>query len=344
MRCAFERAANALPNATVERNLRFADHPVRFRVVGTTLGSALREPFGHLQAGDGAVESPALTIEVWDAAETGVPGPPAMPVDDGWLTWPLDDGVLSASPDGMFVRFQGPRSATWLDLTTGSLVGWRADGRDLTLSERAKPLSHFLHRWYASRGVQLVHAGLVELHGRGVLVGGPRGAGKSTTALACLAGGFRYLADDHCGLQSDPEGGFTGHSLFDCARVQPEHLPRFAAEIRDAVRHDGTAADKALLFLAARFPDRIQPKARIHAVVLPRVVGGHCQVRPASAAQALLRLAPSSLLMVLGPGAGGLERLSELAQHVPAFWLDLGDDLDAVPGLVSAVLQSVSAT
>lgn len=50
----------------------------------------------------------------------------------------------------------------------------------------------------ASRAQRLVplHAACVGLHGRGVLLMGPTGAGKTTVALHCLLNGFDFLSED----------------------------------------------------------------------------------------------------------------------------------------------------
>jgi hypothetical protein len=46
------------------------------------------------------------------------------------------------------------------------------------------------------RGLEVFHAGAVELDGRAIAVTGPSGAGKSTLAAAWLAAGARLVADD----------------------------------------------------------------------------------------------------------------------------------------------------
>ena len=45
-------------------------------------------------------------------------------------------------------------------------------------------------------GVLDVHAGIVSRGGRGVLIVGGRGRGKSTTSIDGLYGGLDYLGDD----------------------------------------------------------------------------------------------------------------------------------------------------
>jgi hypothetical protein len=87
-------------------------------------------------------------------------------------------------------------------------------------------------------------------------------------------------------------------------------------------------------------PGRLGAAADVAALALPRVVGsGRTEVRRASAAEALLRLAPSAIFE-LSPRAGRaeVERLADLASGVPAHRLDLGADLSEVPERILEIL------
>src|SRR6185369_13029821 len=50
---------------------------------------------------------------------------------------------------------------------------------------RAHPGAFALSAWLAGQGLQVMHAAAVAFGGRGVLLVGPGGAGKTTSALAC---------------------------------------------------------------------------------------------------------------------------------------------------------------
>jgi HPr kinase/phosphorylase len=54
-------------------------------------------------------------------------------------------------------------------------------------------------------GAQLLHAGCVELDGRGALLMGPSGSGKSALALSLMAFGCRLVSDDRTWISA--EGG-----------------------------------------------------------------------------------------------------------------------------------------
>lgn len=65
----------------------------------------------------------------------------------------------------------------------------------------------------ATRHATPIHAGCVELNGRGVLLCGDSGAGKSTLSYACARSGWTYLSDDASYLlNGGKERTITGNS------------------------------------------------------------------------------------------------------------------------------------
>lgn len=66
------------------------------------------------------------------------------------------------------------------------------------------PLGTAISSWAVNNGLFPAHAAAVEINGRGVLLVGESGAGKSTTALACTLAGSGLIGDDLCLI--DPVG------------------------------------------------------------------------------------------------------------------------------------------
>jgi hypothetical protein len=63
------------------------------------------------------------------------------------------------------------------------------------------------------------------------------------------------------------------------------------------------------------------------------------RVEPASAADCMAALAPSSLLVLPGAREAAFARLAALSRGAPAHRLLLGPDVDAVPGVVARFLR-----
>ena len=293
MESVFARAWERHPELRRERWFTFADLPIRIRIVGDGLAQDIFRAFSHLERPE-AGEDPALTIGLWDEGETGV-GLEGVAVWDDLN----EQGETYASEDGVVVVTARPQTRTGLDRIGRRLYGWIADHRRLTQYELGRPLHSELMLWHKDRDVQAIHAGLVARDGDGILFGGPGGAGKSTTALTCLKAGFEYMADDYVALKAMPDGSYEGHSLFCSTHLEPNHLERFPYLRPHAIPGRLPREDKSLVMLSEVLPAGLSQKARIRAVALPKVVDApRPSIRPASTIEALLRLAPSSLILL----------------------------------------------
>lgn len=347
MKAAFAEAANITgPDRFRESHYRFAGQSVRARIVGCELAEHFARPFAHLETSEIPPSSPRLTIDLWDEEATGIPCPLALAHDDIGAKWVVGDGVFTASPDGRFVGYQLRQSMAWLDRKARHVIGWTASGKKLSLYERGKPLHLLLSVWYHDQDMQVIHAGLVSRNGQGVLFPGMGGSGKSTSALACLSGGFDYLGDDYIGLQTLANGSFMGHSLYNSTWLEPDHMAHFPLLPPHAIHGRHPGEDKCLVLLSDLFPKRFIPSTRIRALALPRIVETYAtRFRPASKADALLQLAPSSLLALAPqPGAHGFQALAHLVRTVPSYWLELGRDLTEIPYRVQDLLAEATRT
>jgi hypothetical protein len=306
------------------------------RVVGTALAEALLRPFRHL-LGPPSGEPPQLVVELWDEAETGV----SCDLADPRLV-PTGQTTTVASHDGRWVVYLHGQTLTCLDRRARHLVGWIRDTASLGLYELGRPLHAPLLLWHRDRGIHAVHAGLVSEDGRGVLFAGEGGSGKTTSALACLFAGFQYLSDDYVGLERRGDGTYVGHSLYASSHLEPGHLRRFPELVPHAIRGHLPHEDKSLVLLSDLFPDRFARSTPIDLLLLPRVTGGPEPIaRPATKGQALLRLAPSSLLMLPHATGAAFGRLADLVDRVPRYWLELGGDVHAIPPRVRELLARI---
>lgn len=344
MRAAFQRVTTSHPDTLRESSYAFADQLVRVRIVGRRLADEFCRPFAHLDRKETHSAVPYLTIDLCDEEEAGVTRPKESTSNDLETTWSIADGLRAIPPDGRFVCYEFRGSVTWLDRAAQHMIGWTASSQHLTLYERGKPLLPLLAVWYHDRGVQLIHGGLVSRNGHGVLFPGMGGAGKSTSAVACLNAGFDYLGDDYIGVQARKDGAFVGHSLYNSTWLERYHMARFPLLPPHAIHGSHAWEDKSLVLLSQVFPNRLARCAPIRALALPRVSNGSgTRFRPASKAEVLLALIPNSLFTPIPrPGPHGFQRLAQLVDAVPRYWLELGRDLTQIPRRVEELLAEVT--
>lgn len=353
-RAAFERAlANASPrpdrrgllrpredsaNGLHERHYRLSGRVTRVRVVGDELARLLHLPFAHLEVD--AAPSPALAIDLWDPAATGVETPAGSieAID------PAMRPAVAVTSDGRLVGHRLTNTLTWLDRRASTITGSVDPSRGLTLFETGRPLYFPLMLWLRDRRVQFVHAGLVARGGDGLVLCGQGGSGKSTTTLLCLAAGFDFLGDDYVGLEPR-DGGFVGHSLFCSTYLDPAGLRRFPDLDAHAVHGTTAEEDKSVVLVSRVWPERLAASARIRAVLLPEVSGEPVtRIEKASRGYALRRAAPSSILQLLAPEPSSLARISALVESTPCYRVALGRDRERIPVLLGELLTSLAAS
>ncbi|HUP01075.1 MAG TPA: hypothetical protein VM737_06090 [Gemmatimonadota bacterium] len=344
VRAGFGAALLARPDEAVEASYVLGGAPVRFRVVGSRLAEEIERVLAHLALGGQAAEGdfragPALTIDFWDAEAAGVPAP-LRPVPEGLGPY----GLTQATADGRYVADIRGGTIAVLDRSNGRIAGGTVSVHDMYLDERARPFHRLLSLWIRTRGVQYMHSALVAAEDEGILLTGAGGSGKSTTSLLCLQDGFDFLGDDFIGLERRRAGGFVGHSLYGSTVVGLSALEDFPQFTSRAVPPNAPGEEKWLIYLNDIYPERMRREVEIRALAVAKVVGRErTEVRPVSRKEAMLGLAPSSLMLMTGAGTSSFEVLCDLAAAIPCYRLELGRDMHDIPGVVAELLDGVPA-
>lgn len=331
---AFADAYNAACAAvgSISRSYRIAGYTVRLCFAGGALEPLLTPALAHLASVDAA--PPDLTLHLWDGASTGSAPPRPWTAADidlrGELPTFSNEQILTAiQPDVNAVSI--------LDQRHSCGFYWIDSPASLRAYERAAPLKVLLHWWLRARGRTLIHAGAVGTADGAVLLVGKTGAGKSTTTLACLDAGLRYLADDRCLLTLAPTPQVA--CIYNSAKLHLAQMERFPALLAGVNNQHETATEKALIYLQAVAPERIAPALPIRALLLAKITGTTATSLAPVSRMALLRDFVSSTL-VYQPGATHAEvhSMTELVRQVPCYQINLGSDLS---GIAPVVVQAI---
>lgn len=312
-----------------EHWLDLAGRAVRLLLVGQT--SELLRPFTHLLRAPTDVAD--LTLCAWDTATTGIP--PSWTVTD-WDRRRFDEeaGVSLAARGYLadvgawtlaHALYSKDRARAWYCLPTVASLR----------HQRCSPFHIPLSWWAADAGLQLVHAAAVGGPGGGVMLTGAGGAGKSTTALACVANGLGYAADDYCLARIDEP---TVYGVFGTGKVFPHEAWRVPA-LGEQVARDGD--DKAELYINERYPAQMVKAMPLVATFVPKVVPGRTStaIEKISARECLLALAPSTMFQLPHSGARALAKMTKLVQARPTFRLLLGPDTSEVAATIARFLE-----
>ena len=332
----FERAARDAGGA-VDLQLRIAARPVCIRFAGQTAAEALQPAFAHLEAAE--AEPPALTLHVWDSATAGA-GRPAFAPPRGAEAAATGVGASYFYEGPGFRAMHQPASDTLSVLTAEADTGWfwTPDATALPYWDYTAPFRHLLSWWLDAHGVRHVHGGAVGTPDGGVLLVGPGGSGKSTTALSTLLDErLRYAGDDYVAVGSRRAPAV--HSLYCSGKVHPEdlhRLPHLEPALADGARPD----EKAVFYVEQAFPGRSIAGFPLRAIVVPRVTDRRvARALPGTRAEALAALAPSTIFQLHPPARDALAWMAGLVRRVPTFVLELGSDVETIPAALLRILE-----
>jgi len=225
----------------------------------------------HPPAAEAAAGAPC------QVANRSVDGAPVVTVarGGGWYRLRYADGVeFSVDDAGAHVGCTWPGALTLEDAAT-YLLG---------------PVCGLVLRL---RGVTCLHASAVEVDGRAVLLCGPAGAGKSTTAAAFALRGHRVLGDDVAALDATP-AGVAVRAAYPHLRLWPDAVRGLFGE-RAELPPLTPNWDKRMLDLAER-------DALFHPAPLPVAAVYRLAGREEAGAPRLEALAPAEALLTLVSG------------------------------------------
>jgi hypothetical protein len=334
----FERARAAAGCET--RTLALGGKVVRAAFAGPALVGRVWPALAHLAVD---AERADLCVHLWDGESTGVGMVPSP-----WQPPVLGPGghLPAAEEVGLSVYCRVETGmVTMLDAAAGIAFQWVPSVRALSRHDAAAPLRQILSAWFAGEARCLAHGAAVGLGGRGVLLGGRGGSGKSTTALVCLEAGFDYAGDDYVLVDCDAEGARV-HGIYATGKVAASGLARVPGLSR---AFDAPAAapelpdsepEKALAYLDGHAGGRLSRGFPLVALLLPQVAARtDTRLARVPSGAGLRGLAPSTVFQHGGGGGAILSTLARLAQRLPCYRLELGSDVAQIPRVIGDLIE-----
>jgi predicted ATPase len=195
-----------------------------------------------------------------------------------------------------------------------------------------------LHELAKRAALDALHAACVADAGRGLLVAGPSGAGKTTLAIALARRGLTFLGDDIVFLSGDANG--TVHALPDLVDVTDETAAMFS-ELRGIV---GRPFPQLREKHAVRLEDHLAVErgleCRATALAVCSVgTGEGTEVEPIAAPEALIELAPNVMLTDPAASQAHFGALAGLVRTVPCYRVRTGGDLVRAADALAALLH-----
>jgi hypothetical protein len=328
----FEAAFRAVGGSR-ERRYAICGKPCSIRPAGHYLDALLTPALSHLECGEEerGRDNPRaqdLTILAWDSVSTGTP------FNHPWTGRPrrMSREFLYHRRDGIRILYNsGRETLSFFDATRRIAGYWINSADHLYFSDCASPFWTVFQWWMRETGGWLIHAAAVGREdGRGVLIPGGKGVGKSTVTALCLKHGLQIVGDDYVILTRDPV--WRAENLYNSLKLTTDAMTRMP-DLADLVRRIGRQSpDKVVLYMDPTRRKDMIPGLEILGILIPRITGRNkTTLLPASAAEAMRSLAPSTLYVQAGEQNAAFKVLADFVRSLPCQIMELGGDLSSTP-------------
>jgi hypothetical protein len=189
------------------------------------------------------------------------------------------------------------------------------------------------------QGIYAIHAAALEKAGRGLLISGASGRGKTTSCIALLRDGYRCLSDDHPLLRVNGAGPEL--LSFPVKIDVTEKSIDFFPELRAARENLCWGIRKRHFFAEEFYPDATADTCEPAVILFPQVIEEpNSRLEPLSKSRALEELLREGNLPVDREVARRLFfALSRLVETTACYRLLFGEDVLALPQLVDSVME-----
>jgi hypothetical protein len=285
-------------------------------------------------------QHPELCFEyVWGPASArhsarrpAASGRPVYDTDLGEVLYYAHDDVLWATThDGARVRCDCSAGAVSIVLgsRTRSNAGWLGSRPFLTL-----PLVELMKR----RGLFCVHAAGLVAGKRAVVIAGPSGSGKTTLTIALVRAGFGFLSDDMIFVRRQESGVelLSFPDELDVTRATARLFPELRG-LGDRPVEPGWS--KHRVRVEEVFDVELVHEAPPGLLIVPgREPGRASELSALDPDQALVELAPNVLLTEPAAARRHIDALAELVRASECYRLRVGDELEAIPQLLTEAI------
>jgi len=310
---------------------------VTISMPGVKLTAATRSPTYRRALQTALIDNPAYAGMKQDSVLTVVADRRTYPDAPQWAP-DADITAIAVAGDksGMFFAHQGDFNQ-WQFFDPKALLGVQLMPHSDSYPhwEDSFPLLQFLHWVTMMQGRRIVHAASLGLDGRGVLIAGSSGAGKSGTTLAGVLNGLQSIGDDYV-LVEPREDGVFAYPLTRIMKQDVRGLVRNGAETDRRFRGPNWQG-KHEAYLSDLMGEEIPVSFELRAILLPRV-SGETRILPARGVDAMTAMLPSNVVQLFGGRKYAVSFLSDLVRRLPVYRLELGANPREIAAVISELL------
>jgi hypothetical protein len=226
-----------------------------------------------------------------------------------------------------------------IDDARGCGAGYLVHPEAMHLDVRISFLHFAVTELLKLRGLYTLHATALEKEGRGVLIPGTSGRGKTTSCIALLRDGYRLLSDDHP-LVRERDGELEILS-FPVKIDVTDGTINFFPELLDAKERLHPGVRKRFFYTEDLYPGRTANHCEPCVILCPQVVDWpSSHLEPISRSRVLEELLREGMLVFdRDVAARQFQTFSRLVAQTECYRLFFGEDVLDLPRLIDPLLQ-----
>ena len=301
-----------------ERRFRLPKLDLDVRMAGPELAALCEQRL--VQREDDEEVAKHATVHALDATLDGWDAPAGWDTGTGFSSREFDRVLDEAGFRG-FYHHDAP---SWQFFSPATRTGVHVLPSRMGIPpwELGSPMRLFMHWAYAGQGLRLTHAATLGIGGKGALMVGASGSGKSGTTLAGLLNGLQSAGDDYVLLEQEAE--VIAHAVFRVFKQDDDGLRRVGLRLENSkLNWHGKHEFDAMALMPGAFARRLEIKA----IFLPHIARlEKTEIEPISAKHAALALAPSAVFQLPGDTNDALHIFATLTRRLPAYRVSLSED------------------
>ncbi|MDP3385816.1 MAG: hypothetical protein Q8S24_01175 [Eubacteriales bacterium] len=320
----------------IGRMIRIKDKFIQVLFQSEKDANRIMSPFRHLETDSDMIGESSLRIYVFQNIEPGND----FPVWESLNRWASEGEKLQMyNRETRHILYNDESKVlTAIDTQSAEAYYYMPCLDSMPYYEKAAPMRMIFHHWAQSNGMLLIHGACIGLGGKGLLLAGKGGTGKSTTAISAALAGFDFLGDDY--LLADPTDR-TIHSLYGSSKIRwdaTQILPVAGTLTVNRREED----EKGIFFLKDVESCRLSKSLMLGAVILPKIGGGQLSTyNRTTMTEGLMPLASSTIFQMPGSGKETLNAISSLLKGIPVFRMSLSQDTDEINSKLREIISNL---
>ena len=192
-------------------------------------------------------------------------------------------------------------------------------------------------RWARSNDMLLFHAAAVGTGGKGVLIAGRGGSGKSTFAISCLAEGLDFVSDDYTLLSAS--GTLRAMPLYTIVALREDMYQKFPQLGQPILEEDGSFRGGKPQFQVP--PERFSPGLEIQAIIMPKIAGDtEPSIAPVSPGRVMTQLIHSTITQIESRRDTALiQQMARRLAGLPIYEMSMSTDLTKNPAFLRSFIE-----